>query len=269
MFRIGSIDNFDRPELTPYRTLRRSAEHAAQGIFVAEGDKVVQRLLQSHFGVVSVVLPEARLPEFQPLLAARPEDITVYLADKKFLESLVGFEMFQGVLAIGKIPGKTSPEQLLKECPSPRLFAAVDGLSNAENIGLLVRNCAAFGVQALFVGETCSSPYLRRAVRNSMGTLFKLPIVECTNLAQSLQELRALGVRCVAAHLAPDNKNLSRTNFAGDSCIVFGSEGFGISPGVLAACDESVVIPMSNDVDSLNVSAAAAVFLYEVQRQRE
>ena len=269
MFRIQTIDNFDRPELTPYRTLRRSAEHAAHGIFVAEGDKVVQRLLQSHFGVVSVVLPEARLPEFQPLLAARHEDIMVYLADKKFLESLVGFEMFQGVLAIGQIPGKTSLAELLKQSGSPKLFAAVDGLSNAENIGLLVRNCAAFGVQALFVGETCSSPYLRRAVRNSMGTVFKVPIVECTNLAQSLADLKALGVRCVAAHLAPENKNLSGTDLTGDCCLVFGSEGFGISPRIVAACDESVVIPMANEVDSLNVSAAAAVFLYEVRRQRE
>jgi tRNA G18 (ribose-2'-O)-methylase SpoU len=132
-----------------------------------------------------------------------------------------------------------------------------------------VRNCAAFGVQALFVGETCSSPYLRRAVRNSMGTVFKLPVMECTDLAQSLQDLRTMRMRCIAAHLAPDNRYLSRTNFAGDCCVVFGSEGFGISPRVLAACDENVVIPMANEVDSLNVSAAAAVFLYEVRRQRE
>jgi len=178
MFRIQTISSFDQPGLAPYRTLRRSAEHAAQGIFVAEGDKVVQRLLESHFGVESVVLPESRLPEFQPLIAARKEEIAVYLAEKKFLESLVGFEMFQGVLAIGKIPGKVSLDGLLKQHPSPRLFAAVDGLTNAENIGLLVRNCAAFGTQALIVGETCSSPFLRRAVRNSMGTIFKLPILE-------------------------------------------------------------------------------------------
>ena len=163
MFRIQTIHSFDLPELAPYRTLRRSAEHAALGIFVAEGDKVVERLLHSHFGVLSVVLPEARLPEFQPLLAARTEDITVYLADKKFLESLVGFEMFQGVLAVGRIPAKIPLEQLFKQSPAPKLFAAVDGLSNAENIGLLVRNCAAFGVQALFVARpaavpTCAGP---------------------------------------------------------------------------------------------------------------
>ena len=292
MLRIQTISSFDQPGLAPYRTLRRSAEHAAQGIFVAEGDKVVQRLLESHFGVESVVLPESRLLEFQPLIAARKEKIAVYLAEKKFLETLVGFEMFQGVLAIGKIPGKISLEGLLKENPSPRLFAAVDGLTNAENIGLLVRNCAAFGTQALIVGETCSSPFLRRAVRNSMGTIFKLPILELSrrdefhespkssapsdrpgvpkgeSLAQTLRELHAQGIRCIAAHPHTDKKILSQADFSGDCCLVFGSEGYGISTPVLAECDEAVLIPMANDVDSLNVSAAAAVFLYEANRQR-
>jgi tRNA G18 (ribose-2'-O)-methylase SpoU len=277
VFRIQTITSFDLPGLEPYRTLRRSADHAVQGIFVAEGDKVVQRLLESHFTVQSVVLPESRLLEFQPLLAARPEDVAVYLAQKKFLESLVGFEMFQGVLAIGQIPGQVTLDDLLKQYPSPRLFAAVDGLTNAENIGLLVRNCAAFGTQALIVGETCSSPFLRRAVRNSMGTIFKLPIVELSqqdtssqkNLAQTLRDLRSHGVRCIAAHLHTNKQILSQTDFTGDCCVVFGSAGYGISDPVLAECDESVLIPMANDVDSLNVSAAAAVFLYEASRQRK
>jgi tRNA G18 (ribose-2'-O)-methylase SpoU len=282
VFRIRTIASFDPPELAPYRTLRRSAEHAAQGIFVAEGDKVVQRLLESHFTVQSLVLPEARLPEFQPLLARRPEDVAVYLADKKFLESLVGFEMFQGVLAVGKIPGQASLDDLLNQNPSPRLFAAVDGLTNAENIGLLVRNCVAFGVQALIVGETCSSPWLRRSVRNSMGTIFKISILEVgpsrsddqtaqravPTLVEALRQLRAHGIRCIAAHPHTDRKILSQADFTGDCCVVFGSEGYGISAPVLAECDEAVLIPMAQEVDSLNVSTAAAVFLYEASRQR-
>ena len=268
MFRITTISSFDPPELAPYRTLRRSAEHAAQGIFVAEGDKVVQRLLESPFLVESVVLPEARLPEFQPLLAKRSEDVAVYLADKKFLESLVGFQMFQGVLAVGRIPVKPTFDDLLKQNQPPRLFAAVDGLTNAENIGLLVRNCVAFGVQALIVGETCSSPWLRRSVRNSMGTIFKIPILEGESLIKTLQSLRSHDIRCIAAHPHTDRKTLTQADFTRDCCIIFGSEGYGISEPVLAACDEAVLIPMANEVDSLNVSAAAAIFLYEASRQR-
>ena len=137
-----------------------------------------------------------------------------------------------------------------------------------------MRNCAAFGAQALIVGETSSSPFLRRAVRNSMGTIFQLPVVELKpeltpkNLAEALRHLRAHGIRCLAAHPHTENKILSQVDFTGDCCIVFGSEGSGLSPEVLAACDEAVAVPMADGVDSLNVAAAAAVFLYEASRQR-
>jgi len=105
MLRIQRIETLDLPDLAPYRTLRRPIEHEAQGIFVAEGEKVVHRLLESHFQVVSALLPEKWLGEFEPLLRARPEDIPVYVVDKKHvLESLVGFSMFQGVMAVGKFP---------------------------------------------------------------------------------------------------------------------------------------------------------------------
>jgi tRNA G18 (ribose-2'-O)-methylase SpoU len=87
-------------------------------------------------------------------------------------------------------------------------------------------------------------------------------------LAECLQELRTHGVHCIAAHPHADKKFLSQADFSGDCCLVFGSEGDGISPAVLAACDEAVAIPMPPTVDSLNVGAAAAVFLYEAARQR-
>jgi len=104
MFHVQKITSLDLPELAPYRTMRRPLEHERQGIFVAEGEKVVRRLLESRFEVVSVLLPEKHLDNFRPLLEARPEKLTVYLADKKLLESLIGFSMYQGQLAVGKIP---------------------------------------------------------------------------------------------------------------------------------------------------------------------
>jgi len=294
---IQKISSFASPELQPYATLRRPLEHERQGIFVAESEKVVRRLLESRLTVVSVVLPEKWLEAFRPLLEARPETVAVYLAEKKLLETLVGFSMFQGILAVGKMPTPLSLEEVLQEpvgtrCRAsgqpagrPCLFVAVDELANAENLGALVRNCVAFGVQALIVGETSSSPYLRRAVRNSMGAIFQLPVVELAKLgqrhqftakphavkltlAECLTQLRGNGVRCIAAHPHADKRALSQADFMKDCCVVFGGEGHGISPAVLAVCDEAVAIPMPPAVDSLNVGAAAAVFLYEAARQR-
>jgi tRNA G18 (ribose-2'-O)-methylase SpoU len=269
MFHVQPIDSLDLPELAPYRTMKRPVEHETQGIFVAEGVKVVRRLLESPFQVVSVLLPTKWLAEFEPLLQTRREDIPVYVVDhKQVLEQLVGFSMFQGVMAVGKIPAPVSLDDALGRSRPPRLFVAVDALTNAENLGVLVRNGAAFGAQALLVGETCASPFLRRAVRNSMGAIFQLPVVESANLVRALEELRRRGVRCVAAHPHATGQTVARTDLRGDCCLVFGSEGHGLSPAVLAACDEAAAIPMAANVDSLNVGSATAVFLYEASRQR-
>lgn len=269
MFHPQLIEDLNLPELSPYRTMRRPVEHEEQGIFVAEGEKVVRRLLESPLHVCSVLLPDKWLSDFEPLLLGRPEDLPVFIVrNKHLLEELVGFSMFQGVMAVGRIPRPPSLSELVSSQPAPRLFLAVDGLSNAENLGVLVRNAVAFGVQALIVGETCASPYLRRAVRNSMGTIFKLPVVESDNLVDALSELRRNHIRCVAAHPHASGRTIAQINLTGDTCLVVGSEGMGLSPSVLEACEEAAAIPMLLKVDSLNVSNAAAVFLYEVNRQR-
>jgi tRNA G18 (ribose-2'-O)-methylase SpoU len=248
--------------------MRRQAEHRQQGIFVAEGEKVVRRLLESRFTVRSVLLPEKWVRELDLLLRARGEDIQVFVAEKALLETLTGFSMYQGLLAVGKVPPLPTLAEVVARSPQPRLLVAADGLTNAENLGALVRNCAAFHTQALIVGETCSSPFLRRAVRGSMGAVFHLPVVESTGLIQALHHLRAGGIRCIAAHPHAEGRSLDQAALRGDCCIVFGSEGYGILPAVLAACDEAAAIPMPSTVDSLNVGSAAAVFLYEANRQR-
>jgi tRNA G18 (ribose-2'-O)-methylase SpoU len=271
MIRLQKIKSLDLPELAPYRTMRRPMEHRQQGIFVAEGEKVVRRLLESPFPVVSVLLPDKWVTEYEPVLAARPEpDIPVFVATRKsVLEELIGFSMYQGVLAVGKVPPQPSLEEIVERSSRPRLFVAVDGLTSAENLGAVVRNCAAFGAHAILVGDNSSSPFLRRAVRNSMGTIFQLPAIENLQLGSALHSLRSRGVRCIAAHPHVNGRTLSQADFSRDCCIVFGSEGHGLSGPVLAACEDAVAIPMAPSVDSLNVGAAAAVFLYEAHRQRQ
>ncbi|MCP5525302.1 MAG: RNA methyltransferase [Verrucomicrobiales bacterium] len=268
MLEVQPIDSFDDPALAPYRTMRRHQRHRTDRIFVAEGVKVVQRLLESDLGVVSVVLPEAWLAEFRYLLESRPEPrLPVYVAGKKLVEALTGFSMFQGVLAVGRMPSEAPLEDLLA-LPPPRMLVAVDGLTNSENIGAVVRCCGALGVQALVVGETSSSPYLRRAVRSGMGIVFRLPVLETPALTTTLDALRRGGIRMVAAHPRPDLPPPWRINLTADCCLVLGSEGYGLRPEVLAVCDEAVAIPMPSHVDSLNVSHAAAALLYEAHRQR-
>src|SRR5947207_14453675 len=98
MFEVHPIDSLDDPRLAPYRTLRRQFDHYEQEIFVAEGEKVVRRLLESAIPVISVLMPEPKLAELEPLLKARPEVIPVFTGAKALLEDLTGFSMYQGVL---------------------------------------------------------------------------------------------------------------------------------------------------------------------------
>ena len=265
-----SITSLDQPDLTPYRTLRQSVEQFRKGMFIAEGTMVVQRLLETAHTIISVLIAEEWLEEYREQLASRPEQITVFVGQKELLNTIVGYNLHQSIMALGKIPAQETLDTVLAKSTQPYLFVAMDGLANAENIGVLVRNCTAFGVQAILVGETSSSPYLRRAVRNSMGTVFKMPIVHCTNLGETLRILQASRqFKVFAAHPHTEEHSIQRTDFSGNSCLVFGSEGNGVSPHILSACDMPVAIPMERGVDSLNVASASAVFLYEVMRQRD
>jgi len=270
MARILPVTDWEVPLLAPFKSMRWQTGHREQGIFVAEGEKVARRLLESPLEVLTVLAPPKWIESYAELLARRPEpDLIAYFAEKEAIEAFTGFDMYQGVLALGRVPPRITLEQVLKKNGSePALIAAVEGIASADNIGAVVRNCAAFGAHALLVGETSCSPYLRRSVRASMGTIYKLPIIEAPSLVEALRQAADLGLAVIAAHPREDSKALAEADLARPCLIILGSEGQGLSESVLAACAETVAIPMAHAVDSLNVAAAAAVFFYEAARQR-
>jgi tRNA G18 (ribose-2'-O)-methylase SpoU len=263
--RIQHVYSLELPELAPYRTLKRSIAHMQQGIFVAEGEKVVRRLLESGLEVISLLLT----PDWLARLAATGhlvgrEEVTAFLADEELLRGIVGFNIHQGIMAVAKVPAEGSPEAL----PSMHLLVALDGLRISENVGVIVRNSAAFGAHAILVGETSCSPYLRRAVRSSMGAVFHMPVIHVTCLADALGRLK---LRCGTEIVAAEPHGASTiydANLAGSVCIVLGNEDNGVSPEVSGLATVHAAIPMHNRTDSLNVASASAVFLYEAARQR-
>jgi tRNA G18 (ribose-2'-O)-methylase SpoU len=266
LHRVATLDD---PGLDPYRTLKRPLEHRRAGLFVAEGTRVVERFLESRFETISILLTQCLFEHYQSSIERRCEPITVYIAEKKLLETIVGFECHQGIMALGNVPGPQTVQQLLEQCAIPRLFVATDGITSAENTGVLARNCAACGVSALIAGERSADPWLRRSVRNSMGTLFQLPVAYADTLALLLRDLRINhNFTTIAAHPRPDSTLLFNADFTRDTCVVFGSEGEGISEAVLAECRESVTIPMAKGVDSFNVASASAIVLYEAMCQK-
>jgi tRNA G18 (ribose-2'-O)-methylase SpoU len=269
--KIQRIDRLDYAELAPYRTMRRAVEHVNQGIFVAEGEKVVRRLLESPNPVVSLLLTDQWLQDLEPLFKQKCKgDTKVWVAPKQTLETIVGFHLHQGLMAIGRIPEPQGLDEAIARAAKPHLLVALDRLTNADNVGVVMRNCAAFGVDAIIVPKNSSSPYLRRSVRMSMGAVFCLRVVQVEHLALTLLELiERFATRIIAAHPRIDAQPIEEEDLNGNVCIVFGSEGTGISETVLKTCSEKVSIGMSHGTDSLNVATASGILLYEAQRQRK
>jgi tRNA G18 (ribose-2'-O)-methylase SpoU len=256
-------------DLAPYTTLRRTKDLSRSQRFVAEGAKVVQRLLESPHAVESLLLTEAWVERVRPGLERRGEAVRLLVApDRDAIERVTGFGDRAGIKALGRLAARRTLDGLLDTLPAPRLLVALDGVSNAENVGVVVRNAAALGAQALIVGERTCSPFLTRSIGASMGASFVMPSVDDMPLLDAVATLKRRGVRVVGAHPAARSRVLPATALLGDVCFVFGAEGDGISADVLAACDLTVSIPMPAAVDSLNVASAAAVFLYEAWRQR-
>lgn len=259
------IKDLDLEELEPYRTLRRPEDHWRKRIFVAEGEKVVRRLMQSGLHIISFLMtPQWRQQIFANETATA---VPVYVASKDLLETIVGFPLHQGIMAVANMPDEESLQEFLSVRKEP-LIVALDGVVNAENVGVAVRNCAAFGADSILVDRTSSSPWLRRAVRNSMGGIFQLHSFHVADLAQQLIELKQkYGIRIIAAHPNGDVQ-LKSADLRSGIVLVFGNEGHGLSERILKEADSAVSIPMSNKTDSLNVASAVAVFLYEASRQR-
>jgi tRNA G18 (ribose-2'-O)-methylase SpoU len=270
MLNFIPIQTLDAPELKPYRTLRRAAEHVHQGIFVAEAEKVVRQLIKTDLEVISFLLSYEWLEKIKDSIEKKYRDkVKVFVGEEKLLDTIVGFSLHQCIMAVGKIPKPLSIEDVFKKSTKPYLFVALDGLTNADNLGVIVRNSVAFGVDALIVGETSSSPYLRRAIRQSMGAVFDLPIVHTKNLVETLSIISTRnGFRTIAADAHRNDIQIENADFSGNVCIVFGSEGTGIRQNVLDECKDKVTIPVNSKVDSMNVASASAVFLFKAQKQR-
>ncbi len=279
---INHITSLDLPELEPYKTLRRPIEHLQKGIFVAEGEKVIVRLLESVLTTYSILISQDWFDRYRSLIEQNSNSIEVFIGEKKLLETIVGHALHQSIMALAKVPRALSVDVLILKSSNPssvlpvrfggnarRVFVLVDGITNAENMGVIVRNCVCFDVDALLVLPTSCDPYLRRSVRNSIGNIFQLPIVYLHGSTDDrhlgeIKKLKQFGIKFYAAHPHQKSIDIRNATFAQQSCIVLGAEGQGISKEVLALCDEFVTIPMKEGVDSLNVASACAVVLFQV-----
>lgn len=259
------VDDAADPRLAPYRQLNQLNPVRWSGRFIAEGDKVVRRLIASRYPVDSLLLEPAAVDSLAPLL---PPEIPLYVGSRQLLESVIGFNFHRGVLACGRrLPPLSLDEALATAMPTSTIVVCPD-LKDPTNLGSILRTSAALGVSAVVLGPHCADFLSRRVVRVSMAAALQLPIVIAADVASCLDRLhREYDFEIVAAVVDPAAHPLANCGRTRKMALVLGGEAHGLSEELLARCDRLVTIPMHLGIDSLNVAVAAAVFLFHFCQQ--
>jgi tRNA G18 (ribose-2'-O)-methylase SpoU len=261
------VHSLDDPRLAPYRNLKERDLAREGDRFIAEGENLVKRLLASRLRTESVLLAERRVAEIAPLV---PDSIPVYAAPTTVVNGVLGFKFHAGVMAVGVRGASPSIDDVMAGATAAggRVTLLIcPEIEKTDNLGALIRIAAAFGVDAMILGERCCDPFFRQSVRVSMGAAFVLPIVRSDNLARDLGRLRGeFGVELIASVLDTDAERLDHVERSERVGLLLGNEAQGIGAEYLVLCDRRVTIPMKLGTDSLNVAVAAGVFLYQFTR---
>ncbi len=305
------IERLDDPRLDIYRNLRQKNLIRQSGCFIAEGRRVVERLLESPYEVQSLLLSEKRV---DALAGRLDEKIDLFVLAQQEASRLIGFRFHNGVLACAKRLENPSLESMIQHSSdrSP-ILVCCPKITDPDNLGSLIRLGAGFGVQGIVLGTGSVDPYIRRVIRVSMGTFFNVPIRMDNNLFNELKSLREQNrCRIVAAEKTDQSQALG--NFSGfektetvktetektgtvtiesekketekmtglDSVLetdpeaqdrltvlLLGNEAEGLDSKWLEMADRILHVPMQQGVDSLNITHAAAIFLYEMTRNRQ
>lgn len=257
------VHSIDDPRLACYRQLNERNLTRQSGRFIAEGEKVVERLIGSGFAVDSILAE----PDFAANYADRAgADVPVYVASRELLEATIGFNFHRGIVACGRRRAGPSVGQWLHEMSGERATVVVcPDVQDPTNLGSVIRTTAAFGCAAIVLGGRCADPFSRRVLRVSMGAALHLPVIESRDLSADSRLLARAGFELVATVVGDDAaESLGTFERSGRMAVLFGSEGHGLATEHLELCRRRITIPMQLGVDSLNVAVAAAVVLYEL-----
>jgi len=253
-----SIERADDPRLAPFRLNERGLasradkrDDAGAGLFLAEGDLVVERALDAGCRPYLALADGQRIPEIAHRLGV---DVFVGGADVRKL--VTGLGMPQPLIALFHRPARPSASELIAR--SERLVV-VEGVDNPANVGAIVRNAAALGWDGLLLDHTSADPFSRRALRVAMGTAFVLPHARSRHLVGELAA--ATGLELYALTPSLDGTDIRDVRPTGRRAVMIGAERSGLSADALRIAT-AVSIPMASGVDSLNAAAATAVACY-------
>jgi len=255
--------------LDPYRDMKREDVRRRGEWFIAEGSLVVQRLLASDYETVSVLAEPNRVDWVRSLV--KPET-PILIVSAALIQEVAGFNFHRGLLACGRRSVFESSQRLMDVTDPGQIALAAVAVSDMENLGSLIRTAAAMGIDRLILNRQSIDPLCRRVLRVSMGAALKMRFYDWESPEQWLQENERRGVwLTIATTLGDDSIPMGQVTrhpaFASrPKLIVMGNEADGLPDSIQAACTVRAQIPMATGIDSLNVSVAGAIAIYELVR---
>ncbi|MEU6134299.1 RNA methyltransferase [Nocardioides sp. NPDC047086] len=267
MAELIEISDSADPRLADYRDLRdvelRKSLESSEGLFLAEGEKVVRRAVTGGFEPRSFLMAPKWLDGLSDVLATT--DAPCYVMSEKAAEEVTGFHVHRGALASLKRRPLSSVESVLE---GARSVLVLEDIVDHTNVGAIFRSGAALGFDAVLLAPRCADPLYRRSIKVAMGAVFALPWTRLPDWYEALPTLSAAGFTTVALTLADDAVDIEKAVEGVDKvALVLGSEGHGLSSRWQQAADRRAIIPMSAGIDSLNVAAATAVACYVTARR--
>ena len=246
--------------------MRRERWGDMKGVFVAEGDRVVERALRSDYELVSILIDGKRRKALPGVI---PHHIPVYAAAPQVLERITGYHLHRGALACFHRRPVPEPLEILSD-QSIRTIVIAEAINNPTNMGVILRCAAGLGVDAFLLDPSCCDPLYRRCARVSMGEAFALRYARLDAFPAGLNIVKEHGFTLLALTPGVDAIDLADLVLQPDErvAILLGAEGPGLTIGALDAVEQRVRIPMSGVVDSINVGSASAVAFYGVQQAR-
>ncbi len=232
-----------------------------KGVFIAESPKVINVALDAGYEPISLLCERKHITGDAADIIARCGDIPAYTGGRGLLASLTGYTLTRGVLCAMRRPQERRIEEV---CRDARRIVVIDGVVDTTNIGAIFRSAAALGIDAVLLTPTSCDPLNRRAVRVSMGSVFLVP---WTWFREPATTLNRIGFKTVAMALTDDSVPIDNDALCAEPrlAIVMGTEGDGLAHTTIAQADYVARIPMSHNVDSLNVAAAAAVAFWQLR----
>jgi tRNA G18 (ribose-2'-O)-methylase SpoU len=268
---VVRISGPDDPRVSGYRSVTDPDLIRARGLFVAEGRFVVERLIaEGRYAIQSLLLSETARRALEPALVALQPSVPIYICEAPDFRGIAGYDVHRGCLALSARPSPPVIDDVLAEA---RLVVVLEGVTNADNVGGVFRNAAAFGADAVLLDAASCDPLYRKAIRTSMAAALHVPFARLANQAAewpaALAGLKARGFTIAAftpAGTGCDLDELAASLGPARLALLFGSEGSGLGAASEAVADHRVRIPINPRVDSLNLAVACGIALHRLSR---